>query len=268
MAAQSIRSGAISHALVIGSETMSRVLNWQDRGTCILFGDGAGAVVLERSTEPGGVLSGVLRSDGSGGDLLGIPSVGSIDVSLAQIAVDGHRPYKMHMSGGEVFKFATRVIGDSVRQACTDAGITLDELALIVPHQANLRIIDAAARALGVNKSLFMCNLDRYGNTSSASIPIALAEAEAQGRIKPGDYVAMVGFGGGLTWAAAVVQWTERQAGTRFGTPRRQFSYTLSSARSTARRIGKRYSELLNRVRPERGRMERLRRRIEKSELE
>lgn len=266
MAAQSIRSGAINRALVIGAETMSRILDWQDRSTCILFGDGAGAVVLERSTVPGGVLSGVLRSDGSGGDLLGIPSVGSIDVTLAQILVDGHKPFKMHMAGGEVFKFATRVIADSVKQAVDQAGIGLRDLKAIIPHQANMRIIDAGARALGVDKSLFVCNLDRYGNTSAASIPIALAEAVQAGRILPGDYIAMVGFGGGLTWAAMVVQWTERQARTPFGGPRRQFSYTVSSARSTLRRISKRYGDLLNRVRPERGRMQRLKRRIDSSD--
>ena len=264
MASQSIRSGAISRALVIGSETMSRVMDWQDRSTCILFGDGAGAVVLERSDVPGGALGGVLRSDGSGGDLLGIPSIGSVDVSLAQIMVDGHKPYKMHMAGGEVFKFATRVIGESVKQAVEQSGITLSDLKLIVPHQANMRILEAAARALGVDKSLFVCNLDRYGNTSSASIPIALAEAVQAGRIVPGDYIAIVGFGGGLTWAALVIQWTGRQTGTRFGAPRRQFSYTVSSARSTLRRIGKRYGGLLTRVRPERGRMERLRRRLDR----
>ncbi len=268
MAAQSIRSGSINRALVIGSETMSRILDWQDRSTCILFGDGAGAVVLERSTEPGGVLSGVLRSDGSGADLLGIPSVGSIDVALAQILVEGHKPYKMHMAGGEVFKFATRVIGESVRQAVEQAGITMSDLKAIIPHQANMRILEAAARALNVDKSLFVCNLDRYGNTSAASIPIALAEAVQSGHIVPGDYIALVGFGGGLTWAAMVIQWTERQKGTPFGGPRRQFSYTVSSARSTLRRIGKRYGDLLRRVRPERGRMERLRRRIEKSDLD
>lgn len=268
MAAQSIRSGSINRALVIGSETMSRILDWQDRSTCILFGDGAGAVVLERSTEPGGVLSGVLRSDGSGGDLLGIPSVGSIDVTLAQILVDGHKPFKMHMAGGEVFKFATRVIAESVKQACEMAGITLSDLKAIIPHQANMRIIEAGARALNVDKSLFVCNLDRYGNTSAASIPIALAESVQSGLIVPGDFIAMVGFGGGLTWAAMVVQWTERQKGTTLGGPRRQFSYTVASARSTLRRIGKRYGDLLRRVRPERGRMDRLRRRIEKSDIE
>lgn len=268
MAAQSIRSGAINRALVIGSETMSRILDWQDRSTCILFGDGAGAVVLERSTLPGGVLGGVLRSDGSGADLLGIPSVGSIDVALAQILVDGHKPFKMHMAGGEVFKFATKVIGESIRQATDMAGIKVSDLKLIVPHQANLRILEAAARSLNVDKSLFVTNLERYGNTSAASIPMALAETALAGRIQPGDYIAMVGFGGGLTWAALVLQWTERETSTPFGGPRRQLSYTVSSARSILRRVGKRYGDMLNRVRPERGRMDRLRRRIDRSDFD
>jgi 3-oxoacyl-[acyl-carrier-protein] synthase-3 len=210
LAAQSIQSGAIKTAVVIGTETMSRVLDWQDRGTCILFGDGAGAVVLRASPDEGGVLSSVLRSDGTGGDLLGIPSVGTLDYVGDDITLpeaNGHKLNKMHMNGGEVFKFATRVIGESVLQALEQAGLSLRDVKLIVPHQANLRIINAAARALKVDESLFMVNLDRYGNTSAASIPLALVEAVQQGRIQRGDPVVFVGFGGGLTWASMVVRW-------------------------------------------------------------
>lgn len=263
MAAQSIKSGSISRALVIGTETMTRVLDWQDRSTCILFGDGAGAVVLQARDEPGGVLSSVLRSDGSGHDLLGIPSVGSVDVQLSGISPNGHKLHKMHMEGGEVFKFATRVIGDSIRQATAQAGIQLADLKLIVPHQANERIIQAAARNLGVERSRFMVNLDKYGNTSAASIPIALVEAIEQNKITEGDYVAFVGFGGGLTWAAMVVQWSGPQEENRFGSQRRQLSYAVSAWRARLRRFVKRYIDLFNRVRPKRGRLMRLRRRID-----
>lgn len=269
MAAQSIRSGSIKTALVIGSETMSRVMDWQDRATCILFGDGAGAVVLRARDEEGGVLSSVLRSDGSGADLLGIPTVGSRDVRPEVIGMDDQRPhkmYKMHMAGGEVFKFATRVIGESVKQSVAMAGITLDQIKLIIPHQANMRIIQAAARSLDLNSDIFMCNLDRYGNTSAASIPIALVEALEQGRIHEGDHIALVGFGGGLTWAAMIVQWSGPEANNRFGAQRRAFSYALADVRSRARRFSRRYSDMFNRIRPNRGRMQRLRRRIDLSD--
>jgi 3-oxoacyl-[acyl-carrier-protein] synthase III len=253
---------------VIGAETMSRVLDWQDRSTCILFGDGAGAVVLQGREEVGGVLSSVLRSDGSGGDLLCIPSVGSIDVYGSGFAENGHKMHKMYMAGSEVFKFATRVIGESIREAVAKAGIELQDLSLIVPHQANLRIIQAAARSLDLDQSLFMCNVDRYGNTSAASIPIALVEALEQGRIHEGDHIAMVGFGGGLTWAAMVVQWSGRPLEeTRFGTQRRRFSYLVSAYRTRLRKISRRYRDMIDRVRPNYGRMQRLRRKIDQSEI-
>lgn len=269
MAAQSIRSGSIETALVIGSETMSRVLNWQDRSTCILFGDGAGAVVLRGRTEPGGVLSSVLRSDGAGCDLLGIPSVGGRESATPGLSIDGHRLHKMHMVGGEVFKFATRVIGESIRESAHKAGIGVEELALIVPHQANQRIIAAAARSLGVDTDRFMSNVAHYGNTSAASIPIALVEAIEDGRLHPGDHLAMVGFGGGLAWAAMTIQWTgPHERDIRFGSQRRWFSYTAARWRYRVRRVTRRYGDLANRVRPQRGRMQRLRRRVDQSELE
>jgi 3-oxoacyl-[acyl-carrier-protein] synthase-3 len=263
MAAQAIRSGSIERALVIGSETMTRVMDWQDRATCILFGDGAGAVVLQARDVPGGVLSSVLRSDGSGHDLLGIPSVGSLDIQVSGLSPNGHKLHKMHMEGGEVFKFATRVIGDSIRQAVAQAGIQLSDLKLIVPHQANERIIQAAARNLGLDRNRFMVNLDKYGNTSAASIPIALVEAIEQKRVTEGDYIAFVGFGGGLTWASMVVRWSGPQPENRFGAQRRQLSYTVSAWRARLRRFGRRYIDLFNRVRPKRGRLLRLRRRID-----
>jgi len=206
MAAQAIKSGSIDTAIVIGAETMSRVMDWTDRTTCILFGDGAGAVVLQGQEEEGGVLSTVLRSDGAGFDLLGIPAVSNSSVRDANGVAD-RKLHKMYMSGGEVFKFATRVIGDSITQALENAGIALRDVKLIIPHQANERIIKAAARSLGLDRSLFMSNLDRYGNTSAASIPIALFEAVQAGKISSGDYLVFVGFGGGLTWASAVIKW-------------------------------------------------------------
>src|SRR5260221_9034372 len=199
MAAQAIRSGSIETAIVIGAEVNSRVMDWSDRTTCILFGDGAGAVVLQGSEEPGGLISCVLGADGSGAELLGIPTVGS---SLP----DGRLMHKIHMNGREVFRFATHIIHESVREAGHDAGLNMRDIALIVPHQANQRIISAAARSLGIPEELFYSNVARYGNTSAASIPIALCEAEPDRRLKHDDKIMLVGLCGGFTWAAAVIQ--------------------------------------------------------------
>ena len=201
MAAQAIRSGSIQNALVIGTEVNSRVMDWSDRTTCILFGDGAGAVVLTGSEDPGGLLSCVLGADGSGADLLGIPTVGYPAMP------DGRLLHKLHMNGREVFRFATHIIDESIKEALGKADLTMADIALIVPHQANQRIISASARKMNVPESMFYSNLHRYGNTSAASIPIAMCEAEREGRIQPGDNVILIGFGGGLTWATAVVQW-------------------------------------------------------------
>lgn len=256
MAAQAIRSGSLRTALVIGSETMSRVLDWQDRGTAILFGDGAGAVVLAASEAPGGVLSAVLRSDGSGGDMLSLPTVGLCELDSRPASLDGHpKLHKMYMNGGEVFKFATRVIVESIHQALEKARLELSDVALIIPHQANARIIQSAARALKVDTSLFMSNLDRYGNTSAASIPIALVEAVEQGRIKENDYIVFVGFGGGLTWASMVVQWGDARppepgAGTLINQQRRQISYLIARWRAQLRRLSKRFDQWLERFIP------------------
>ncbi len=271
MATQAIRSGRIQTAVVIGAETMSRVLDWQDRGTCILFGDGAGAVVLTASSVEGGVLSAVLRSDGSGGDMLGIPTVGSIDIGDIPVIANGYKFGKMHMNGSEVYKFATRVIGESINQALDIAGLTIKDLKLIVPHQANMRIIQAAARALKVDESMFVSNIDRYGNTSAASIPIALSEAVAQGRIQPNDYIAFVGFGGGLTWAAMVVKWgssPEERSPLSFNRQRRQVSYQMAWWRARMSRISHDLNEMFRRIRPQRGRMHRLRRRMDQHDFQ
>jgi len=249
LATQSILSGSIRTALVIGAETMSRVLDWEDRGTCILFGDGAGAVVLKAGDAPGGVLSSVLRSDGSGWDLLSLPTVGSKDVHLPDAGLtdaNGTRAamFKLHMNGREVFRFATKVIKECVQEALAKAELSLSEVDWIVPHQANQRIIDSAARSLGVPPEKFIVNLDRYGNTSAASIPLALCEAVADGRIQPDQTLVLVGFGGGLTWGASVVRWTGSKPVELplWKRQRRRLVYFLARTRSrltrTLRRIG------------------------------
>jgi len=206
MAAQSIRSRSIQNALVIGSETLSRFVNWQDRNTCILFGDGAGAFVLQASEMPGGVLSAVMHSDGSGGDSLILQGGGSKHPATEATIQSGK--HYIEMDGKEVFRFATRVMAQATNEALEDAGIELDSLNWIIPHQANIRIIEAAARGLRTSLDRFVINLDRYGNTSTASIPIATVEAVEDGKLQPGDSVVFVGFGAGLTWGALVAQWT------------------------------------------------------------
>lgn len=206
IASQAIRSGSAKNILVIGAETLSRFTNWQDRNTCILFGDGAGAFVLQASETPGGVLSTVLRSDGSGADLLSLPAGGSfMPASHETVNNDQHF---IHMNGREVFRFATRVMSQATREVVEAANLKLDDVNLIIPHQANLRIIDSAARSLEIPLERFLVNVERYGNTSTASIPIATCEAFQQGRLKPGDNVVFVGFGAGLTWGAALLQWS------------------------------------------------------------
>lgn len=270
MAAQAIRSGSIQTALVIGSETMTRVLDWQDRGTCILFGDGAGAIVLKASEEEGGVLSAVLRSDGAGYDLLGIPTVGSRDVTTKGISPNGHKMHKMFMVGSEVFKFATRVVDESIRQAVEMAGISLQDVSLVVPHQANKRILTAAARKLNIDEDKFMCNVDRYGNTSAASIPIALCEAIDSGRVHEGDHIVFVGFGGGLAWGSLVIKWgipqPSEQQGTRFKRQRRRLSYISARWRAQWRRWERWWDNILAIFNPRRGRFLRLQRKIDQHE--
>jgi 3-oxoacyl-[acyl-carrier-protein] synthase III len=206
MGAQAIRSGSIKSALIIGSETLSRFVNWKDRNTCILFGDGAGAFVLQASDQPGGVLSAVMHSDGSGGDLLTLAGGGSRYPANEATLLDGK--HYIQMDGKEVFRFATRVMASSTQEVLACAGLTLDQVQWIIPHQANIRIIEAAARSLKLPMDRFIVNLERYGNTSTASIPIAMVEALEKGQIKPGDKLVMVGFGGGLTWGALAAEWT------------------------------------------------------------
>jgi len=244
MAAQSIRSGSIRNALVIGSETLSRWINWEDRTTCVLFGDGAGALVLQANERPGGILGCVMRSDGSGGELLSIPAGGSRHPASAETLA--RKMHTIHMNGREVFRFATRVMATATREAAARSGWRLSDVSLIIPHQANLRIIEAAARGLHLPMDKFMVNIGDYGNTSTASIPIAVCEAVSDGRVRPGDNLIMVGFGGGLTWGALGLQWVEPM---RRATParrrRRSVLIWLAHVRSFFRRIWRRIEGLL-----------------------
>lgn len=206
MAAQAIRSGAIQNALVIGAETLSRITNWKDRNTCILFGDGAGAFVLQASDQPGGVLAAVMHSDGSGGNLLILPAGGSRMPASLDTVSNGH--HYIYMDGREVFRFAIRVLAQSTLEVVEKAGLQLEDIRWIIPHQANYRIIEAAARGLKLPMERFIMNLDRYGNTSTASIPIATCEAAEKGLLKAGDKIVFTGFGAGLTWGALIAEWT------------------------------------------------------------
>lgn len=263
MATNAIRSGSIETAIVIGAETMSRVLDWQDRSTCILFGDGAGAVVLRAGEEEGGVLSSVLRSDGAGAELLAIPTTNNRELNE-------HKVQKMFMVGSEVFKFATRVVDESIREAIDMAGINLTDIDLIVPHQANQRIIQSAARKLKIDEAMFMSNVERYGNTSAASIPIALCEAIERGRVHEDDYLVFVGFGGGLSWAASVIKWgvpkPSEQQGTRLNRQRRQLRYTLARWRNRWLNLQRGISRFFARLMPSQGRIPRLQAKIEEND--
>ena len=206
MAAQAIRSGSIKSALVVGTEVLSRFVNWKDRNTCILFGDGAGAFVLQASDIPGGVMSAVMHSDGSGADSLTLLGGGSHYPASEMTIHEGK--HFVQMDGKEVFRFATRVMGRAVIEALEEVKLTTNDIQWIIPHQANYRIIDTAAKYLKMPLDKFVINVDRYGNTSTASIPIATVEAVQKAQLKTGDKVVFVGFGGGLTWGAMVVEWS------------------------------------------------------------
>jgi 3-oxoacyl-[acyl-carrier-protein] synthase-3 len=201
LASSQIEAGMIDTALVIGTETLSRIVDWTDRSTCILFGDGAGAFVLQGRDTPGGVRCTVLHSDGSGGDYLFARS------SVRDSWNGGMPEQKLNMDGREVFKFASRVMAQATEEVLDRSGLGVEDVDVIIPHQANLRIIQAAARNLHVPAEKFFVNIDRYGNTSTASIPLAVAEAVETGAIKPNDRIVLVGFGAGLTWGATLIEW-------------------------------------------------------------
>lgn len=199
-----IRTGQINNALVVGSDALSRLLNWQDRGTCILFGDGAGAVVLGAAQNGSGILSTRLRTDGSYVKTLYVPAGGSLKPATPETVQ--RNEHTITMNGKEVFKIAVRSMEEISRQALIEADVQVSEVALVIPHQANRRIIVALAERLGIPMERVMVNLEKYGNTSAASIPVALDEAKRQGRIKPGDIVLLNAFGAGFAWGAAVIK--------------------------------------------------------------
>jgi 3-oxoacyl-[acyl-carrier-protein] synthase-3 len=249
LAANVLMAGVYDQALVVGAETLSRIVDWTDRGTCVLFGDGAGAVVLQATDTPGGVLSTVLGSDGSGGDLLIQPAGGSAHPPSAETLAN--RQHFVRMEGREVFRFASRAMPEAAREVLKKARLTVDDVALFVPHQANDRILQASARGLGVPEERMFSNLSRYGNTSAASIPIALCEAIDEGRIKRDDLIVAVGFGAGLTWAAAAIRWSlpvPVTAPPRRITFWRSLRYRLAQARSQWRRIWRRVDAWLARI--------------------
>ena len=204
-AGQLIASGAVRHVLVIGAETLSRLIDWEDRRTAVLIGDGAGAAVLSPSTTGRGLYSGVVGADGSAGEVLKVSAGGSrIPITIDAIERKLHRAY---MDGQAVFKLAVRTVPGLVREAVARAGWTLEQVDRIVPHQANLRIIDAMREQLGLPQEKFEVNIEEYGNTSAASVPLALYEAVQAGRIRDGHRVVLAAFGGGFTYAACTLVW-------------------------------------------------------------
>lgn len=213
MAASAVAAGLHEHVLVVGAEAISRMLDWEDRSTAVLFGDGAGAVVVSplggpRSPgecAPSGILGFDLGGDGSGNEFLMIPAGGSrLPASCATVEA---RQHFMKMNGNEVYKFATRVVAQSAHRVLKRCGRTVADIDLFIPHQANLRIIEKAVKKLGIHEDKVYTNLQKYGNTSCASIPLCLSEARAEGRLKDGDLVLLMGFGAGLTWGACLMEW-------------------------------------------------------------
>ena len=204
---QSIVSGLYKKILLVGSETLSRIVDWTDRNTCVLFGDGAGAAVLGRVDEGYGVLSLDLGADGTGGEHLIQPAGGSRKPATHE-TVDAHGHF-VHMDGQDVFKFAARTMPAACKKVMERAGLSIDDIALLVPHQANLRIIDNAISRLKIDRNKVWVNIDKHGNMSAACIPVCLTEAREAGRLHKGDNVIMVAFGAGLTWAGALVKWAK-----------------------------------------------------------
>lgn len=200
-----IQTGQYKKALIIGSERLTSITNWNDRGTCVLFGDGAGAVVLEPTTEDHGILSTYLRSNGKLREWLWMPTGGSKNPITPDFTYDGTN--KVTMNGSEIFKVAVREMGKAADMVVKEAGLDYSDISLFVPHQANIRIIEAMAKRMNLGMDKVMLNIDKYGNTSSGSVPLALDEAVRGGRIKSGDNIVMVAFGGGLIWGAAAVRW-------------------------------------------------------------
>lgn len=204
-----IKSGMYRKVLVIGGETLSRIINWEDRNTCVLFGDGAGACILDRCEEGYGILSSQLGADGEKGDVLSQPAGGSrLPASLETVEKKLH---SLDMNGKEVFKFAVRVMEKASKEVLAKANLEIVDLDLLVPHQANMRIVDAASKKLNIGKDKIFVNLNKYGNMSAASVPVALDEAIKENRLKKGDNVVLVAFGAGLTWASMAIRWNREE---------------------------------------------------------
>ena len=200
-----IESGMYKKIVVVGSEKLSAFTNWNDRTTCVLFGDAAGAVVVEPSTNGSGILSTFMKSDGRMREWLWSRVGGTKFPHTPDFAWDGTD--KIYMSGSDVFKVAVKEMGRACLKAIADAGVKPEDVSLVVPHQANMRIIESLIKRLNISPDKVMINIEKYGNTSSASVPLALDEANRSGRIKPGDLVLMVAFGGGMIWGSALVRW-------------------------------------------------------------
>ena len=201
-----ILSGTARKILLVGAETISRFLDWNDRATCVLFGDGAGAVVIEASTAGAGIRSTALHGDGTKKAHLRLEGGGSLHPPMGRGSESAS--YYIQMDGPEVFKLAVPAMADATREALGQAGLRLEDVDLFIPHQANARIIDAVAKRLGLDRSKVFVDIDRFGNTSAASIPIALCDAVSRGRVRQGDTLAFAAFGGGMTWGAAIVEWS------------------------------------------------------------
>ena len=202
-----VKSGLYNKILIIGAETLSRIMNWTDRNTCVLFGDGAGAAVVGEVDEGYGVLGIDMGADGNGGKFLLQPAGGSRNpASEETVAAKDHT---IHMNGQEVFKFAIQIMGKTAKRALAKANMKPEELDMLFPHQANYRIITSAAKRLKMPMDKVWVNVDKYANTSAASIPIALCEAQKAGALKKGDNIILDGFGAGLTWAAIVLKWSK-----------------------------------------------------------
>ncbi len=199
-----VSANIYENVLVLGAEVLSKMVDWEDRSTCVLFGDGAGAVLVQ-PTDNGSIFSFDLGNDGSGAPNLLVPAGGSREPATHETVRD--RDHFMHMTGSDVFRFATRTVAESCEKVLGDAEVTAADVDLFVPHQANIRIIESAARRLGFTDAQVFANLDRYGNTSCASIPLCLHEASANGRLKKGDLLLMAGFGAGLTWGSCLTKW-------------------------------------------------------------
>ena len=204
LAEKYLRGGGGEKALVVGAETLSKILDWEDRSTCVLFGDGAGAAVLGLSEEEG-IIATYLGSDGGGAHLLELPA--GCSRMPASLDTVNSRLHYIKMNGNEVFKFAVKIMEEASLEVIKRGQVEIDEVSLFIPHQANIRIINSAAKRLGIPEEKVFVNVHKYGNTSSASVPLALDEAYREGKIKRSDLVLLVGFGAGLTWGSALIRW-------------------------------------------------------------